>query len=729
MIMKGFVRRLLVMASLPTACGVTLADVPTSAAANNGGIEEIVVSASRREQSLQDVGVSIAAISGDELKSIAAPELTALTTRVPALQFNAFSPAVTVFNIRGVSQNDYGEQQEAPIAVYSDDSYLSAVGAVGLQMFDLSSVEVVRGPQGTLFGRNATGGLIHMITAKPTKTGEGYLSATLGSYGTFNTEGAVSGPLSDGVRGRVAFSTNYNAGYITNRTGPDVGNANNFAARALLDIDLGGKSTLLLNLHGARDIRERNGYAWRAAFPGTYGQGTPLDPNTNYWGTCPGCDALGYKNGNDPFSQSYDGVPRYDRSMVGASATLTVRLPFATLTSVTDYSHLTHNYQEDSDASPSPIEVFNPQQTQSQYSEELRLAGDSGPWNWSTGLFYLHIKSDANTLALTPPTVADAIFTTTTDSIAVFAQTDYRFSPKWSATAGLRYSSDQKKQDYVFTYTGTPDVAFNPGNNPNASKTFDGVSAKTEVDFKPIPSLLTFLSYNRGIKGGGYFAPTFAPADVTKMTFDNEVLTDYEAGFKWTGLDGRMTLNVSQFYYDYHNYQLFSYFNFVASITNKDATDKGTEVELVVRPVDGLTVRLGGSWLSTEIEHVGMPDQVTYRNTYLPQAPANSLTALMRYEHRVGAGTLSLQTDWKHDGAMYFTAINNPVERQGPVTHGNIRVGYEVGDGRWQIAGFVNNVTDEVYSLFRSDFSAVGLYEDTLAKPRWYGLSVRYSMK
>jgi iron complex outermembrane recepter protein len=717
------------LALLVSTTAAAQAQTEDASPSSSNTIEEIVVSASRREQNLQDVGTSIAAISADELKTMGTPDLTALSTRVPALQYNAFSPAVTVFNIRGVSQNDYGEQQEAPIAVYSDDSYISAVGAVGLQMFDLSDVEVVRGPQGTLFGRNATGGLIHMITAKPTDTLDGYFSATYGSYDMFDTEGAIGGPLSDTVRARVSFATNDNVGYITNRTGPNVGNANNYALRLQLETDINSDAKFLISVHEARDAHERYGYAWGAAYPGLYGRGYPEPPNVNFWGTCPGCDAQGYKNGDDPFSQSYDAVPHFDRTMYGTAGTLTWRLPFATLTSVTDYSHLYLNYQEDSDASPNPIETFNPIQTQYQYSEEIRLAGSSGPWNWSTGLFYLDIHSDANTNSLTPPTDADAIYTTLTRSWAVFGQTDYKFNSQWSATAGLRYSSDRKQQDYLFTYTDTPNVTFNPGNNPNASKNFDGVSAKAELDFKPVEHLLTYVSYNRGIKSGGFFAPTFAPANVNAMTFQNEVLTDYEGGFKLSALNGRLTLDADQFYYNYHNYQLFSYFDFFASITNHDAVDKGTEIELVTKPLDGLTVRLGDSMLTTNVRHVGMPDQVTYVDTYLPQAPANSSTLLVRYEHTVGHGIASLQTDWKHDASMYFTAVNNGDERQGPVTHGNVRAAYDFDDNHWEVAAFVNNVTNEVYSIFRSDFSSVGLYENSLARPRWYGLNIRYSLR
>lgn len=700
-------------------------------AASPATLEELVVSASRREQNLQEVGTSIAVFSADELKTLAATDLTGIATRTPALQFNAFAPAVTVFNIRGVSQNDYGQHQEAPIAVYSDDSYLSAVGSVGVQMFDLAGIEVVRGPQGTLFGRNATGGLIHMITAKPTSTPEGYFSATVGSYDQLNTEGALSGPLSGTVRGRVSFATNYNEGYLTNRLGPDAGNSNNYALRLQLETDISADGKLLLSARGARNNAERYGnYTWRAAYPGTYGQGTLLPPNEDFWGTCAGCDALGYRNpSSDPYNQAYDTTPDYERTIYGAAATLTWNLPFATLVSVTDYSRLTQDYTEDTDASPNPVFIYNPTQTQYQYSQELRLTGTSGGLNWTTGLFYLNIDNDSDVFSHTPPLTAEALYDTSTRSWAVFGQVDYTFNPQWTVIAGLRYSSDRKEENYVLRFTGEPDIVFNTSTDPSAARrTFDGVSAKLELDYKPTDWLLTYVSYNRGIKGGGHLAPTYPPVDMSMFTFDTEVLTDYEAGFKLTGLDGRLTLNAGAFYYDYRDYQLFSYFNFAATITNHDAISKGGEIELVAMPVDGLTLRLGTSFLRTNVEDVVMPDSVTVRDTVMPQAPENSSTLLVRYEFPVAQGTMSLQTDWKHDSSQYFTAVNNPVEFQDSVTYGNVRVGYRFGEDRWEVGAFINNVSDERYSLFRSDFSGVGINEDVLARPRWYGVTVRYSL-
>ena len=153
-------------------------------------LEDIVVTAQRREQSLQSVGISVTALDAQTLTQMNFKDLTEVASQVPGLQFNQYGSTVTIYNIRGVSQNDFTDHQEAPVAVYSDDAYIAATGALSGSLFDLQRVEVLRGPQGTLFGRNATGGLILYISQKPTDDPEGFLNVTFGNFATVETQGA-----------------------------------------------------------------------------------------------------------------------------------------------------------------------------------------------------------------------------------------------------------------------------------------------------------------------------------------------------------------------------------------------------------------------------------------------------------------------------------------------------------------------------------------------------------
>jgi iron complex outermembrane recepter protein len=703
-----------------------------SPVANDTVLDEVVVSVQRRQQNLEDVGTSVTAFDTADLQSFASKDLTGLTERVPGLQYNQYSPTVTIFNIRGVSQNDYADHLEAPIAVYVDDVYLSAAGALDSQMFDLAGAEVARGPQGTLFGRNATGGLIHLTTAKPTDTPDGYFEVTGGSYDQFNTEGAFGGPLADGLRGRVSFATNYNDGYMTNRIGPDLGNSNNYSLRAQLEADVGSNATFLVNVHGSRDLDEHEGlYSWTAAYPCKYDLGCYEPPNLNYWGTCPGCDIDGYKNpSSNPFNQAFNSPTYFYRTVGGATGTLTWTLPFATLVSVTDYTFMEKDYAEDSDASPNSVYAYHTTQSFHQYSEELRLSGTNAALDWTAGLYFLDIESHDIVISDAFPTIAVTPYGNKTVSWAAFGQTEYRFSPEFSAIAGLRYSSDTKQEDYSLFVDGVETSVFNTTIDPTlAKRVFDAVSAKFELDYKPAKNTLLYASYNRGTKGGGFEAPNFPPVVIDKLPYQGEVLTDYETGFKLTLLGGIARLNADVFYYDYHNYQAFSFVDLTDLITNHNAIDKGGEVELAAKPVEGLTVQAGLSMLTTEVKDVSLPDGITTTSRYLPQAPANSLTYLVKYQHALAGGVASIQTDWKHDASQYFTVLNNPDEREAARTYGNVRAGYDFPGRHWQAAFFINNVTNKYYSIYREDFSAIGSTQDVLARPRWYGVTVSYRLK
>ncbi len=219
--------------ALAIALALVVALGQTARAVDPAGeaLEEITVTAQKREQSLQSVGTSITALDGAALNKLGLSDVTSLAGQTPGMQFNQFSPTITVYNLRGVSQNDFSDHQEAPIAVYADDAYIASMGALAGAMYDLARVEVLRGPQGTLFGRNATGGLIHYISEKPKFDTEGYVTVTGGNFSTWNSEGAFNTALTDKLAVRLAFATDYHGGYVSNSVGPSVENQRQYAAR------------------------------------------------------------------------------------------------------------------------------------------------------------------------------------------------------------------------------------------------------------------------------------------------------------------------------------------------------------------------------------------------------------------------------------------------------------------------------------------------------------------
>ena len=333
-------------------------------------LAEIIVTAQKREQNLQDVGTSVTAFDGPALQQLGLKNVTDIAGQVPGLQFNQYGATVTIYNLRGVSQNDFSDHQEAPVAVYSDDAYIASTGALAGALFDLQRVEVLRGPQGTLFGRNATGGLIQYVSAAPTDTPEGYMQMTGGNFGTIQSEGAVSGPLTDALSARLSFSTSDHDGYITNRIGPDINNQKQYAARLQFRLKLADNDEIQVKLHALNNDHEVAGnYSWAAAAPDATGRGVFAPQGTPDFG--------GYVNtSTSPFNQAEDREGLFNRTVWGANVHATFHLPDdITLVSVTDYLKMQKRYGEDSDMSPNFLFNYDTGQHYQQFSEELRLNG------------------------------------------------------------------------------------------------------------------------------------------------------------------------------------------------------------------------------------------------------------------------------------------------------------------------------------------------------------------
>ena len=732
----GIGARLLVSAGIAAlSAGPALADASSSV------LETVVVTAQKREQDIQKVGVAVTAIGPEALASLGHTDVTAIADLTPSVQFNQYSPTLTVFNIRGVSQNDFSDSQEAPVAFYSDGVYVSSMGAISGQMYDLQQIEVLRGPQGTLFGRNATGGVIQVTSAKPTDDLTGYLQASGGSFNEVATEGAISDALSNSVRARLSFQTDSHDGYIKNLIGPDLGDARAYAARLQVDADVGNGGDLLVKFWFNRNDHEVSGaYSHHASYTNAYGGGVFLPSNVDYYGSCPGCDPFGYKDPNGPFTGSYNRKGLFDRTYAGMTATYTQAFDYFNFTSITGYQLLHKRYGEDSDMSPNSIFIYDTNQYLLQGSEELRLDGQTDRLHWVTGIYLLDINSrngyDANVLVGSE----DIVYRTKTDTfgVAAFAQAEYALSDQFSAIAGVRYSWDQKKYWYTTTDSAIPalDFTFNPTLFPSlASRTFPNYSYKAELDYKPSDNALVYVSVNRGTKAGGFATPSNAPVDShgvitpSLLDFDQEVLTNFEGGFKLTLFGGSTRFNGTIFHYDYHNYQAFAQLGLTQQITNNQAYVNGAELELTTMPVAGLTLDGFASFLDTEVKavHVLSGDIINRR---MPQAPHVSLGLSGQYTTSLGGGDLSLQTDWKYDGAQYFSVFNAPVDWEASHILGNARISYVPAFNKnLELAFFVKNITDKTYRVYNLDLAnSFGFDQSVYAPPRWFGVSLQYNL-
>jgi iron complex outermembrane receptor protein len=401
--------------------------------------------------------------------------------------------------------------------------------------------------------------------------------------------------------------------------------------------------------------------------------------------------------------------------------------PF-TLTSVTDYLRMQKRYEEDSATSPNPILIYDTLQHFHQFSQELRLNGAMDALRWIAGLYFLDYHTRDNQLVTADPAIgglSDAAFTLTTRSEAAFGQLEYDLSQSLMGIAGARYSSDQKTFDYLYTNAPQAPVLYNEATNPTARRTYDNVSGKVELDYKFQRRSMLYASVNRGAKGGGWSAPVSGVVDPTALPYKQETLTSYELGEKLTFWDGRARLNSALFYYDYRNYQGFFLQGLTNVVRNVDANVKGGELEFAWAPVHGATVQLGVSHLETVAKNVPLPAG-GLSDTQMPQAPKWSINAVARYEWSVPLGRLAVQADTKWNSSQYMELVNAPADYEGSYAVTNARATFSSADGRWEVAGWVRNLSDRWYRVYGLDLSAIGFEQSVYGPPRTYGATVTY---
>lgn len=713
----------LIAVTATTLCGWTTSSLAADASDAGDTLEVIVVTAQKREQNLQDVGTSVTAMDARTLQALGMKDPVSIAGQVPGMQFNQFGATVTIYNLRGVSQNDFSDHQEAPVAAYADDAYIASTGALAGSLFDIARVEVLRGPQGTLFGRNATGGLIHTISNRPTNRNEGYLDVSGGNYATLNTEGAINTPLSDKVSARLSFATANHEGYIDNTIGHSINDQKQYSGRLQLLIEPSERSEILIKLHGIRNDRETAGnYSFDAAAPDATGRGVFVPGGSDFFGYV--------KPTDDPFVQSEDRRGLFKRTVWGSTIHATHDFDNFTLTSVTDYLDVRKRYGEDSDVSPNPIFNYDVSYDYHQFSEEIRLNGATDKFRWVGGLYYLNYKSDdvGITDIIQPIGKGTAVFTTKNSSPSVFAQVEYDFAPQWTVIAGARYTNDDKEFDYNYVCETCPqNLHYVAPDFPDANQKFDIGTGKLEVDFKPNQDTLLYGSINRGAKGGGWSAPTSGFVNPDALPYKAEKLTSYELGVKSTLLDGKARLNAATFYYDYQDYQGFFLDVATQVVENVDAKVKGGEIEFAILPVRGLNLQLGISHLQTSVADVPTPAGVLI-TAQMPQAPRWSVNAVARYEWTLAGGLASIALDTKWNDVQYLELINSQVDREPAYALTNARLGFSTEDNKWDFSAYVKNVMDKEYRVYNLDLSGfTGSNQSVYGTPRLYGVGFRYN--
>ena len=752
---------LLVSMFLGSLCGVAVAQE------SGPVLEEIIVTAQKREQSLQEVGVAVTAFTEDRIREFGFKTSTDLVAMTPGLNYtvpNGESSQINFF-LRGVGLNDFADANENPVAVYVDDVYRPAMGGLSFQLFDVERVEVLRGPQSALFGRNTTGGVVHFLSRRPSQDLDGHVNISLGSNSEQIVEAAVGGGNSQ-MSGRLAAAMHRHDGYTQNRAGPDYNETDAHGLRGQLLFTPSEHVEFLVNAHYSKNDAAVGAWQHEATTLDANGESVLLGASEQTIGVdcnadgasddgdlrpAPGTDCFGYRDTDgDPHKGEFDRDGRVKVETSGVSVTIDVDLGAAQVTSITALQTVDRLQSEDTDAGPFPLIQPTFAAETDTITQELRIAGETESYHWLAGFFYFdnEVLGDYR-LDLTNLDFVyfDADFIQNSESVALFGQFEYDFSAEWRIVLGARVANEEKVLDYLnrdttgfFTNViGLPtDVAFDfdeASVGGLAMHDEDSFSGKLELDWRPNDDVLVYGSVSRGVKSAGFNVGfldgnfVFASNSVETVPYGPETLTSLEIGFKSTLAGGRTRLNGSAFVYDYKDFQTFRFELLNQVIFNSDAVVKGLELELQSSPAEGWDVALGLALLDATAEDIPTPPGDALRDRDMVAAPEVSFTGMLRYEMPVAEGMLGLMLWGNWQSSVYFDIQNVPVSEQGSYGIGNLRLSYTSRDERWEFGAFVHNLADEEYRRYSFDFTGFfGFNQVAYGQPRWTGIDFRYSL-
>ncbi|WP_372730855.1 TonB-dependent receptor [Novosphingobium sp.] len=713
-----------VMAMVVSTPAFAQADAVPPQESEVGQLADIVVTAQRRNERLQDVPVSVSAVTATAMTNSGIKGLDSLQVSIPALSVQNANGYLTL-HLRGVGSLGNGPGFENPIALYVDGVYL-ANQSVGLAQFNnVDRIEVLKGPQGTLFGRNATGGLIHIITRDPSS---GPLVSGNLSYGNYNAVDAqfyAGAPVSDTLAADIAVRYARNDGWGTNLVnGKDVYRTDHdVALRSKIVFDPGFAKFTLIGDYTDRD-----------------GSPNPLT-NTPGTRTVPGGPINSYPR---PWDARTDTQPRIRVKGGGASLKIQVPLGDMELSNIAAYREAELDNTFDYDGSPLPITFVRIQQNDWQFSNELQLSSGSGsPFTWVAGAYYFRGRGSAKPIAINfanipafnpvfPVGTINILGFQDTEAVSGYAQGTLRVTDQLGLTTGFRYSWEKRhldaRQDGVLLLPGSPVVPVTPQTVKDIS--FERPTFRVSLDYKPTSDLLLYASFNTGFKSGGFnvTTPTDAP-------YRQETLTAWEIGEKADLFDRRLRINSALFLYEYKDLQVQVAQAAGTGFTNgASARIYGFDGEATLRVGDSLEVNGGLTLLHptflnfpnapTSLPGGGFP-VITGPATGndLPYAARTTFSIGGTYTANIGQNPVVANVTWLHSSSYYFEADN--VQKEAPFDTVNASLTMRFDDERFSVGVFGNNLTN---AAVRSSLLTIpsGQVIHTLAPPRTYGVRVGF---
>lgn len=694
-------------------------------------VEEVIVTAERRAESLQRVPVAVSAVTANEVEKAGVVTVQQLQSLSPGLvltqQINASTPY-----LRGVGATQGGAGTEATVSTYIDGVYIGPTLGGIFSFNNIERIEVLRGPQGTLFGRNATGGLIQVHTRTPSSDRQFKIGATAQNYQLYTGTLYAAGGLTDTLAADVAlYAKTQGKGYGRNLTlNQEVNYGEEVAARTKWVYR--PTDDLTVTLAADYDWRNDDSGMWRNIFPGTVGLG----------GTRPAPRARDVQSD----------VPRRTfQTQGGASLKVEYDLGWATLTSLSAFREYLTKIDYDQDNTPLRVVLATFHHSDSTYQQEFLLQGDTERLKWTAGLFYYGDATDHKLSirsAVAPASNFIQIGYLTTDSYAIFGQGTYNLTDTTRLTLGVRYTRDEQQfAGNRYALPGNPRPAGTVlVSLAGAKDSVEKVTYRVALDHQFSERVMGYASYSRGFKTGG-----FNINDLTQAPIKPEILDSIEAGLKSELFDRRLRLNLSAFHYDYKDIQAQSStagitltlnasrgklyggeaeVEFVPSVPVGDLRFRGTLAYLHARyksfpgspifvPVPGVCTPAPASTGPATGGNLTCVGDVS-GNTMV-RSPEITATVSANYRLPVGEGTLDLGADIYHSDSFFWAPDNRLTQPSYTLLNG--QVAYEFGNGL-RVRAFGRNLTNKLYYywVFSSSLGD-GAYP---AEPRTYGIGIDY---
>lgn len=740
---------------------------------NSFAIEEITVTAQKRSENLQQTPLAITAIGGAALREDDITNLQDIGNRTPGMTFAAFSPGQPEIAIRGIGTKEDGASASDSVIVSVDDVYIAARTAQVFDIFDLERVEVLRGPQGTLYGKNSIGGSINFVTTKPDENTEIRFRQTVGDYGRFDTAGLLSGQIAKNLFGKVSFSRRKFNGYYKNVLvgsdlyGKQLGGANTFAYRGMLRWTPSEDLEVILSADGADDnIGGSNREPVGSAGP-LHNCGCASDPvavNNALGGGTTAFDSL---NNIDGFT---------DRRVEGYALKINWDQAWGTFTSISAYRKSNFNWLEDSEGLPGsktfvalnapggPGPAFTAPATDGfafdvddgatehtkQYTQEVRATSNGETdLNWVVGAFYSREETGRTEKFFFPsiglniggvnmPSDMSSVQTNLSNSFAAYADGSYNVSDKVILHAGVRYSTEKKDMTAQGIVSSGFGLLIKNFDKVSASDRWSNVSWRVVADYHVTDNNMIYGSISTGFKSGG-FTGSASTAERAKTPFGSEKATNFEVGIKSQFWDDRARVNMAAFYTDYKDLQVTRFFQpesagfgqFITENAGK-AHIKGFEVEYTLLLTEAFEV--GGSYAYLDAKYTqftgtpGVGGTGDFTGNVLRQAPKHSVSLYSKYTLELEDGSsLAAKVNYRYQSLSYYDPNNNDLATIPAYTLWDGRLAWNSPDGKWELAGWVKNIGDREYRTHvftqRGSRIAFALF----GAPRTYGFTGTYT--